>query len=256
MSRSQQPRLPLVFKDSRQFEPVQYVSEGAKQYAESQGLSYNPKGLEYTRADSVRGTAVGYTFKKNLKEEPSESTLRSYEAMRKEVLQQYEHMTKPISEGGMGITVQVTEHDPYSNPEEMASDLRNRQIKVLSTQSTGGHSVFSNEENDMFRAVHDVFGHAGIGRDFGRHGEEAAYLSHSQMFSPEARPALASETRGQNSYLNYVTGGEFPDNYPVNMPSWAVDTGKFKGVPEEKTAERERRRKNRQMYGTQLKFDF
>lgn len=155
----------------------------------------------------------------------------------------------------MGIRVQVMDDDPYSGPSELAADLRKREIKTLSTRSTGSHAFFTDEENDMFRAVHDVFGHAGIGRGFGRHGEEAAFRSHRQMYSPAAHAALASETRGQNSYLNYVTGGEFPDNAPVNMPKWTQSTGKFRGTPESRAAEKERKRKTKEAAGTQLKFD-
>jgi hypothetical protein len=92
----------------------------------------------------------------------------------------------------------------------------------LSTEATGPHHIFSDQENDRFRAVHDVFGHAATGRGFSRHGEEAAFLSHRQMFSKRALPALASETRGQNSYLNYGPGG-FPEQEtkPIGLPPFA-----------------------------------
>lgn len=58
--------------------------------------------------------------------------------------------------------------------------------------------------NEMFRAVHDFYGHAVHGNPFGPKGEEIAYGAHSQMFSPLARMAMASETRGQNSFVNYT----------------------------------------------------
>jgi hypothetical protein len=58
--------------------------------------------------------------------------------------------------------------------------------------------------NDMFRAVHDYFGHAIKGNSFGPKGEEIAWASHSQMYSPLARIAMTSETRGQNSFVNYT----------------------------------------------------
>lgn len=57
--------------------------------------------------------------------------------------------------------------------------------------------------NDMFRAVYDYFGHAAHGTSFGPHGEERAWAAHSALFSPLAQAALSSETRGQNSYVNY-----------------------------------------------------
>ena len=57
--------------------------------------------------------------------------------------------------------------------------------------------------NEMFRAVHDLYGHGTRGSTFRPGGEELAYASHSQMMSPLAQMALLSETRGQNSLVNY-----------------------------------------------------
>ena len=57
--------------------------------------------------------------------------------------------------------------------------------------------------NEQFRAVHDYFGHGTRGSKFDATGEEIAYGSHSQMFSPLARMPMAAETRGQNSLVNY-----------------------------------------------------
>lgn len=57
--------------------------------------------------------------------------------------------------------------------------------------------------NEMFRAVHDFYGHGTTGSTFRPGGEEAAYASHSQMMSPLAQMALLAETRGQNSLVNY-----------------------------------------------------
>ena len=57
--------------------------------------------------------------------------------------------------------------------------------------------------NEKFRAVHDYFGHGTRGTTFRPGGEETAYASHHQMLSPLAQMALLSETRGQNSLVNY-----------------------------------------------------
>lgn len=57
--------------------------------------------------------------------------------------------------------------------------------------------------NEMFRAVHDYFGHAVHRNQFGPIGEETAWAAHSAMLSPLARIAMSSETRGQNSLVNY-----------------------------------------------------
>ena len=84
-------------------------------------------------------------------------------------------------------------------------------------------------------------GHAKPGVGFRAAGEEAAYQSHAGMFSPLARRALASETRGQNSWLNYGPFGEknrsariedtiFADQKAGLLPRWAVEEGRTSAV--------------------------
>lgn len=58
-------------------------------------------------------------------------------------------------------------------------------------------------DNEMFRAVHDYAGHVAPGSTFRPDGEEIAYATHAQTMSPLAQMALLSETRGQNSLVNY-----------------------------------------------------
>jgi hypothetical protein len=58
-------------------------------------------------------------------------------------------------------------------------------------------------QNETFRAIHDYTGHGTTGASFGPVGEEMAFGAHSQLYSPLARMAAASETRGQNSLVNY-----------------------------------------------------
>lgn len=58
-------------------------------------------------------------------------------------------------------------------------------------------------QNEVFRAVHDYLGHGTTGSSFGPMGEELAYAAHGQVYSPLAKMAAASETRGQNSFVNY-----------------------------------------------------
>lgn len=58
-------------------------------------------------------------------------------------------------------------------------------------------------QNQVFRAVHDFYGHGTTGSTFGPKGEELAYAAHGQLYSPLAKMAAATETRGQNSFVNY-----------------------------------------------------
>jgi hypothetical protein len=85
----------------------------------------------------------------------------------------------------LGVKVEFVSTDPYKTSKEMFADVSKKRLKVLSTETTGGHPVFTDEQNDRFRAVHDFFGHAATGRGFGQDGEEAAWVHHSQMFTPK-----------------------------------------------------------------------
>ena len=97
----------------------------------------------------------------------------------------------------------------YASPNAMMRDVLARgNLNVFS----GGepHEFLSQidpatglSQNEMFRAVHDYMGHVVPGSMFGAPGEEVAYAAHAQTLSPLAQLALLSETRGQNSWVNY-----------------------------------------------------
>jgi hypothetical protein len=118
----------------------------------------------------------------------------------------------------LGFSMRVVDSNPYENAAELFEDVARKHIDVLSTAETGGHPLLSNYSNDVFRAVHDILGHSATGRGFDRHGEEAAYLAHSAIYSPMARMALATETRGQNAAL--ISTGEFQVQKVAILPEW------------------------------------
>lgn len=226
---------------SQQFKPVDFVVEGAKRYASERGFNYRPPHPQL-QANTQRGYAQFIAYNQGLQSGQRETTptiKASYDALTKHIRDQYAFMVRPVEQGGMGITHEITTEDPYENPSQIAEDLRNnRRIKTFATASTntgvGGvetHQALDNETNDMFRAIHDVFGHVGTGRGFSRHGEEAAYIGHRSLFPKEAQEALSSELRAQNSYLNFSEGQHFPDpgDRMIGMPKWATEQGPLKG---------------------------
>jgi hypothetical protein len=90
--------------------------------------------------------------------------------------------------------------------------------------------------NDLFRAVHDAFGHGLEGSGFRAEGEENAWQAHIRLFTGPARGAITTETRGQNSWLNYGPYGErnrtaktedtvFADQKTGLMPEWTWNEG-------------------------------
>lgn len=193
----------------------------ARAYARQSGLHLPEADYRnsFITEPASRAVSVGYQRLPHF----DEGALPAYRAMREETGRQFDHMTKPRSKGGLGLSVGVTTEDPYGKAgyhtvfNELKHDVReNQHINVLSTKTTGGHPFFSDDENDMFRAVHDVYGHLGSGRGVDFNGEEAAYQKHSRMFSPLARQAMATETRGQNSHLR--TEGDFPDQKVAILP--------------------------------------
>ena len=218
-----QQRLPGANWHKGDLPRVASAARGAKEYAKAQGLPYRPGELAAVRADPnvLLEIGKGVASQQGAPEHMSPQLHESYAALHEHVGRQYAHMTAPTSEGGMGITHEITEGDPYGNVRELRADVaKNRRIKTLASESTGPSDVMPQAINDKFRAVHDMFGHLAIGRDFTRHGEEAAAQHHAAMFPPEAHAALFSETRMQNSAL--IRSGNFPEQRGYEAPSWAT----------------------------------
>jgi hypothetical protein len=139
------------------------------------------------------------------------AVISAYAKLVEETRRQYDYLTNTL-----GIKIEYIKGDPYNvkGPKGMMPDsrlmmedvLNNKRLQVRDSEIDFvdyPHPILSIEENNLFRAVHDFFGHAASGRGFAVDGEEAAWVSHSSMFTPEARRAMTTETRGQNSYYNF-----------------------------------------------------
>ena len=134
----------------------------------------------------------------------SELTQAAYGQLRKENNQQFDALLNQ----GMNFSYHPGNANYTGSPEMLRDTLLN---KHLYTFRGGDKHEFLNKvdpylglnDNEKFRAVHDVFGHGTTGASFGRMGEELAYGAHGQTYSPLAKMAAATETRGQNSFVNY-----------------------------------------------------
>jgi hypothetical protein len=76
--------------------------------------------------------------------------------------------------------------------------------------------------NDIFRAVHDVFGHVMFGHSMGPAGEFRATYCHMAMYSDEVHPVLFSEQISQICWFFYgphlrVAAGRLPGR---DEPGW------------------------------------
>ena len=195
--------------------------DSAGRYMKSTGMDYKPP-VEYKKIDPRFSRQVAKAFDE-MKHDPHNPEVKeAYQAMIDETGAQYDEMVKS------GLKIEFIPEgmpDPYPNPRMMTKDVtENNHMWVFPTKQGFGHEAkfkdnplladsgrkFGNESataNDVFRAVHDYYGHVKEGVGFRGDGEENAFLSHSAMFSPKAQRALATETRGQNSWLNWGPEG-------------------------------------------------
>lgn len=152
---------------------------------------------EVAAVDPARGKEMAGIYDK-LVNEPNNPEVRSaYRAFVDETKAQFQALKDA------GYRFEFVTQDPYKNSAEVMADLRNnKRLKVFKTPE-GGHPLMTPEENDIFRAVHDAIGHGAGGYQFGPIGEENAFRKHLAMYSPEAQRAMATETRGQNSWVNF-----------------------------------------------------
>ena len=131
---------------------------------------------------------------------------QAYDAMKRDIKSQWTYASRV-----MGIQFIPTRGDPYSSSQDMIDDVtNNHRLRIF----TGGtmppdHPLAAIDPdtglsyNVMFRGVHDLFGHAAHGNQFGPIGERRAFAAHAQMFQTKAIPALAFETHAQNSWFNF-----------------------------------------------------
>lgn len=223
----------------------------ARNYNRKHGLGKHP--TDYSTVDATKAAKVAQAFDQ-MKHDPNDPEVKkAYDALKRETAAQYEALTK----AGYSYHFYPEGGDPYVNtPREAVYDLtHNHKMFVYPTIGPDGgfgedatkypnHPLLEKVPgvkwdgkdvtyNDMFRAVHDSMAHSKEGVGFGPRGEDNAYRQHFAMFSPDAQKALASETRGQNTWVNYGPHGEHNRTDPRHtiyapqkagiLPAWAID---------------------------------
>lgn len=204
------------------FGPYDPFRNLAQDYTSMQGLNYTPP-TRYANADPDFHSAVADAFE-DMKHDPTDPDVaEAYGALKNETAAQL----KALQDQGYEFSFMDPKNDPYPNPWQAIQDLRdNKRMQVYPTNEGfgSGDSVPTDNPllevipgqkwkgksvtyNDAFRAVHDALGHAKEGVGFRAGGENHAYLQHLPTFSPAAQRALATETLGQNSWLNYGPHG-------------------------------------------------
>ena len=236
----------------------------AERYARSAGIPYSRQS-EYVEIDEDRARRIADAYAA-MKHDPQDPKVKeAYEDLIKQTRAQYDAMTA----AGYSFWFMDPESDPYKgNPWNAMRDLRENQVMAVFPTSAGfgsdekfdpstnplladtglrwpygspdgeTHPVLA---NDLFRAVHDAFGHGLEGAGFRARGEENAWQAHAKLFTGPALGALTSETRGQNSWLNYGPHGEknrtakvedtvFADQKTGLMPEWTWTEGRDQGA--------------------------
>lgn len=230
--------------------PVASVVAAAKAYAASAGLPFR-RQARYVTVDVERAKRIAAEYDA-MEHRPNDPAVRkAYDAMIEETLAQYQAV-KAI---GLEIDfIEPGQPDPYpEGPRQVLDDLQAGHLWVFPTDDGFGSLKASEADNpllrptdeyvkgrrllanDVFRIVHDFFGHGLEGAGFGARGEENAWQAHIRLYSEAARPAVTSETRGQNSWVNYGPHGDKNRADPKNttyadqktglLPSWTWREG-------------------------------
>lgn len=200
----------------------------AEQYAAANGIRLSRQS-EYVKVDEDRAKAIAQAFD-DMEDAPTDPIVQ--EAYR-DLVQQTRAQYDALTSAGYKFTFFDSTTDPYNgNPYNAMRDLRNnKKMAVYGTydgygtlddfaadlndpnrimlqdsglrwvDQAGKEQIVTN--NDLFRAVHDAFGHGLEGAGFRARGEENAWQAHAKLFRGPALRALTTETRGQNSWLNY-----------------------------------------------------
>jgi hypothetical protein len=203
------------------FEPA---VTAAKRYTERSRRVYEPL-TEYApiNEDVARKIAAEFEIMEHRPDDPEVAA--AYNAMIEETKDQY----RDILDSGLKVQF-IKGEDPYGNPRNVILDVvNNNHMWVFSTVDGFGSDAdldvsdnpllqateFETADgdpmlaNDVFRVVHDYFGHIKNGVGFRARGEENAWQAHAAMYSPLARRAMTTETRGQNSYVNFGPNRDF-----------------------------------------------
>jgi hypothetical protein len=229
--------------------PTDMVQEASARYLKRAGLPER-RASEFVKADPERGTRIAQAYEE-MPHAPNDPAVKaSYDALIKETLEQFQDVKQ------MGIEIEMIQPgmaNPYpEGHRQMIEDVRNGHLWFFPTEQGFGTEVKITDHpllvktgetmgdytllaNDVFRIVHDVFGHAKEGVSFGKHGEENAWQTHARMYSDLAVKAMTTETRGQNSWVNFGPKGKenqanpgmtsYADQKAGLLPDWVIAEG-------------------------------
>jgi hypothetical protein len=193
------------------------IRQVADSYAQSRGLKLN-HNIPAAKVNPEHSKKIAEAFHSAKHEPQNPHVQQAYQSLIGETNDQFKHIL------GTGLKVSKMKpgmENPYKSSKDLFHDIKNNNHVWYFPTETGfgqqdvpDHPLMQPTEhmdaegkpmvaNDIFRIVHDYFGHAKEGNGFGPNGEEGAWQHHMQMYSPLAQKALTAETRGQNSWVNF-----------------------------------------------------
>jgi hypothetical protein len=239
--------------------PTPGLVEAARSYAAASGIPHKRQAV-YVEVDEARARRIAAAYEE-MKHAPRDPKVQeAYADMIRQTKDQYQALV----DAGYEFSFFDSASDPYAgNPTAAMRDLRtNKRMAVYGTydgygtEGVTGAAIEDNPmleptgltwpdqrgvmrpvlANDLFRAVHDAFGHGLEGAGFRARGEENAWQAHIRLFTGPAKGAVTSETRGQNSWLNFGPHGDrnrtakledtvFSEQKTGLMPEWTWNEG-------------------------------
>jgi hypothetical protein len=233
----------------------------AEQYARENGIPFR-RQAEYVQVDTERATRIADAYEA-MPHAPNDLRVKAaYKELIKQTTAQYRALEKAGYKFWFVDMNKPNNVEYVSTPWNAMRDIRaNKTMGVFPTDDGFGSkdaeadnlmledtgikwpsgSLYGPRKrvlaNDLFRAVHDAFGHGLEGAGFREQGEENAWQAHVRLFTGAAVGAITSETRGQNSWLNYGPYGEknrtakvedttFADQKTGLMPEWTWNEGR------------------------------
>lgn len=221
----------------------------ANSYAATRGFKLN-HNIPNEPVNTERASKIAQAYHGAQHSPNHPDVQRAYGALIKETSDQFKHIL------GTGLKISKMkpgQDNPYKSSKDLFHDIKNNNHMWYypteqgygSGENVSDHPLLQPTEhmhegkpmvaNDVFRIVHDYFGHAKEGNGFGPQGEEHAWKHHMQMYGPDAQRALTAETRGQNSWVNFGPHGEKNRANPANtiyadqkatiLPDWAHEHG-------------------------------
>jgi hypothetical protein len=197
---------------------VEEVQKNADEYKKLKNIKPSPLSVVYD-LDTDFSKEISEQYDLSEIAPKTKEVLQAYGALEFETIEQYNF----ILSKGLNVERWTGEGEPYESSKEMLDDLRNNNHLYFlpndeafgkDTDITEGRfglkkvDIFLKDGyqmtlSEVFRVVHDYFGHGILGNQFGAIGEENATLQHLELYSDIAAPAVIFQTRGQNSWVNF-----------------------------------------------------